>query len=175
MQGGWLLAVSSLRAVDAEQILFRPEALLRHLAPIRPGMRSSPTRFSQPSRAGGAAPWQKPTKNGSFASAEGALMAESLLESKLKEAVERTRGDVQAAVRLLAAWSEKDEKLLRALVQPFLQGILFHLVDRTVKQVSTDPVAPRAAQASPKAAAAAAKPAAAEGTKPSQSQATAAK
>jgi len=32
-------------------------------------------------------------------------------------------------------------------VQPFLQGILFHLVDRTMKQVKGDPVAPRAAQA----------------------------
>ena len=102
-------------------------------------------------------------------------MAESLLETKLKEAVERTRGDAQAAVRLLAAWSEKDEKLLRALVQPFLQGILFHLVDRTVKQVSGDPVAPRAAQAAAKPAATGAKPAAAAGTKPTQSQATAAK
>lgn len=81
-------------------------------------------------------------------------MAESLLESKLKEAIERTRGDVQAAVRLLAAWCEKDEKLLRVLVQPFLQGILFHLVDRTAKQATGDPVAPRAAQAKPKPAAA---------------------
>jgi hypothetical protein len=89
-------------------------------------------------------------------------MAESLLESKLKEAVERTRGDVQAAVRLLAAWCEKDEKLLRTLVQPFLQGILFHLVDRTAKQATGDPVAPRATQAKPKPAAgpAGAKPAA---------------
>jgi hypothetical protein len=93
-------------------------------------------------------------------------MAESLLEAKLKEAVERTKGDAQAAVRLLAAWCEKDEKLLRALVQPFLQGILFHLVDRTIKQVSGDPVAPRAAAAKPAPAkpasagkAAAAKPA----------------
>jgi uncharacterized membrane protein len=94
-------------------------------------------------------------------------MAESLLETKLKEAIERTRGDVQAAVRLLAAWSEKDEKLLRALVQPFLQGILFHLVDRSVKQVKGDPVAPRAAQAPAKPAAALA------GTKPTGSEATA--
>ena len=90
-------------------------------------------------------------------------MAESQLEAKLKEAVERTRGDVQAAVRLLAAWCEKDEKLLRVLVQPFLQGILFHLVDRAVKQVSGDPTAPRAAQAS-------AKPAAAAGAKPAAPQ-----
>ena len=104
-------------------------------------------------------------------------MAESLLETKLKEAVERTRGDVQAAVRLLAAWAEKDEKLLRALVQPFLQGILFHLVERTVKQAGGDPVAPRAAEAAAKPAPAAAKPAAASatGTKPNQSQVTAAK
>src|SRR4051812_29173071 len=80
-------------------------------------------------------------------------MAESLLEAKLKEAVERARGDPQAAVRLLAAWCEKDEKLLRILVQPFLQGILFHLIDRTVKQVSGDPVAPRAAQPAAKPAA----------------------
>jgi hypothetical protein len=88
-------------------------------------------------------------------------MAESLLETKLKEAVERARGDAQAAVRLLAAWCEKDEQLLRILVQPFLQGILLHLVDRTVKQVGGNPVAPRAAAGTPKpeAAKAAAKPA----------------
>ena len=83
-------------------------------------------------------------------------MAESLLEAKLKEAVERARGDAQAAVRLLAAWSEKDEKLLRILVQPFLQGILFHLIDRTMKQAKGDPVAPRAAAQTKPAAAQAA-------------------
>jgi hypothetical protein len=79
-------------------------------------------------------------------------MAESLLDTKLKEAVERGRGDKQAAVRLLIAWSEHDEVLFRALVQPFLQGILFHLVDRTVKHMTGDPVAPRAASAEAKPA-----------------------
>jgi hypothetical protein len=86
-------------------------------------------------------------------------MAESLLETKLKEAVERGRGDKQAAVRLLIAWSEKDETLFRALVQPFLQGILFHLVERAMKQMTGDPIAPVAASSATRpAAAAAAKP-----------------
>ena len=107
-------------------------------------------------------------------------MAESLLETKLKEALERARGDAQAAVRLLAAWAEKDEQLLRILVQPFLQGILFHLVDRTVKQLGGDPVAPRASQVTAKsgtakAAAAGTNAAAPVADKPAAKPAAAAK
>jgi hypothetical protein len=75
-------------------------------------------------------------------------MADSLLETKLREAVERSRGDKQAAVRLLIAWCERDEALFRALAQPFLQGIALHLVDRAIKQITGDPTAPLAAQSS---------------------------
>lgn len=54
----------------------------------------------------------------------------SELEKKVREAVAAGGGDAQASVRALAAMVERDERLLRALVKPFLAGILLHAVQR---------------------------------------------
>lgn len=57
-------------------------------------------------------------------------MADSNVDLKIKEAILRARGDAQGAIRILAEACARDERLLRALVGPFMQGILFQAVQR---------------------------------------------
>ncbi len=63
----------------------------------------------------------------------------SELDKKVREAVAAGRGDAQASVRALAAMVERDERLLRALVKPFLAGILLHAVQRAMGQAKAAP------------------------------------
>lgn len=57
-------------------------------------------------------------------------MADNNVDLKVKEAILRARGDAQGAIRILAEACARDERLLRALVAPFMQGILFQAVQR---------------------------------------------
>jgi hypothetical protein len=58
------------------------------------------------------------------------------VELKIREAVALGRGDKQAAARVLLSMCDRDERLLRELVKPFLSGILFHAVERLMKTMS---------------------------------------
>lgn len=58
------------------------------------------------------------------------------VELKIREAVALGRGDKQAAARVLLGMCDRDERLLRELVKPFLSGILFHAVERMMKTMA---------------------------------------
>lgn len=53
----------------------------------------------------------------------------------VKEAIIAARGDAQGAIRFLKLLLDRDEKLLREMVEPYLQGILFQHVDGMLKKV----------------------------------------
>ena len=57
-------------------------------------------------------------------------MSSDYAERKLQEAVAEAGAAPTATRRLVLEWIERDEQLLRALVRPFLAGIIGHAVDR---------------------------------------------
>jgi hypothetical protein len=63
-------------------------------------------------------------------------MRDNDVDLKIKEALVRARGDANGAIRLLAQACGRDDKLLRALVAPFMQGILFQAVQRVGRQLT---------------------------------------
>ena len=67
-------------------------------------------------------------------------MADNAVDLKIKEALIRARGDANAAIRILAQACARDERLLRALVGPFMQGILFQAVQRVGRQLTGSPL-----------------------------------
>ncbi|TAD87261.1 MAG: hypothetical protein EAZ99_18050 [Alphaproteobacteria bacterium] len=54
------------------------------------------------------------------------------VQAKIQEALVLGRGDMAKAVRALQDMCVKDERLLRALIQPFLPGILAHAVQKAI-------------------------------------------
>ena len=75
------------------------------------------------------------------------------VQAKIQEALVLGRGDVSKAVRALQDLCAKDERLLRALVQPFLPGILAHAIQKavgaaggTVRQAGQPIAAPQVVQ-----------------------------
>ncbi|MFD2261849.1 hypothetical protein ACFSM5_03050 [Lacibacterium aquatile] len=70
----------------------------------------------------------------------------SYLAQKLREAIQASKGDRNAAARRLMAMASEDLNLLRAITTPYLQGIAFALVEKAMgKQPSTMQVAPNGA------------------------------
>jgi hypothetical protein len=57
------------------------------------------------------------------------------LDQKVREALTLAQGDRTQAQRVLLGWAQRDEKLLRALVQPFLVGIAAHAINHGGKIV----------------------------------------
>lgn len=62
-------------------------------------------------------------------------MSRSDIDKKVREAVVMARGDATQAVSLLMQAVERDDRLLRAVATPFLQGILFHAVQKVLTQL----------------------------------------
>src|SRR3546814_9074174 len=60
------------------------------------------------------------------------------VSAKVSEAVARAEGEPAAAQRLLIAWCSRDDRLLRGLVAPFIQGIVAHAVQKT-ESAAADP------------------------------------
>lgn len=57
------------------------------------------------------------------------------VSQQIRIALTEGRGDKQASIRHLALMCARDDRLLRALVQPFLGGILLHALDREIKNI----------------------------------------
>jgi hypothetical protein len=65
------------------------------------------------------------------------------LDQKVREALALAQGDRPQAQRVLVGWAQRDEKLLRALAQPFLVGIVAHAINHGGKIVpGLKPVTP---------------------------------
>ncbi|MDI9408146.1 MAG: hypothetical protein QM523_02755 [Candidatus Pacebacteria bacterium] len=54
------------------------------------------------------------------------------------EALSKSQGDKQAAVKLLSTLCARDDQVLRDLVRPFLGPILLHRVDQVINRVAED-------------------------------------
>jgi hypothetical protein len=57
------------------------------------------------------------------------------VDRKVREAVVAARGDAPRAVNLLMKAAQQDPALLYAFTAPYLQGILFHAVQETLKKL----------------------------------------
>ncbi|HUA54117.1 MAG TPA: hypothetical protein VMB81_18210 [Candidatus Sulfotelmatobacter sp.] len=62
-------------------------------------------------------------------------MRNSDIDRKVREAVVAARGDGPRAVNLLMKAAQQDPALLYAFTAPYLQGILFHAVQETLKKL----------------------------------------
>src|SRR5579863_471929 len=62
-------------------------------------------------------------------------MRNSDIDRKVREAVVAARGDGPRAVNLLMKAAQQDPTLLYAFTAPYLQGILFHAVQETLKKL----------------------------------------
>jgi hypothetical protein len=60
------------------------------------------------------------------------------VEISIRDAIVLGKGDANASVRALAHMVQRDDRLLRALVAPYIQGILFHWVKRVMQQLNLD-------------------------------------
>jgi hypothetical protein len=58
------------------------------------------------------------------------------VDYNIRQAIALGRGDKQAAARVLLGLCNRDDKLLRALVAPYLNGILFHAVEKAMNKMS---------------------------------------
>ncbi|MDB5365687.1 MAG: hypothetical protein JWM77_1614 [Rhodospirillales bacterium] len=70
------------------------------------------------------------------------------LDQKVRDALDIAQGDQNQAQRVLLGWAQRDEKLLRALTQPFLVGIVANAINHGGKIVpglkpTKPPPAPR--------------------------------
>ena len=68
-------------------------------------------------------------------------MSAEKISEQIRIALAEGKGDKQAAMRHLALMCARDDRLLRALVQPFLGGILMHALDREIKAIMDSQVA----------------------------------
>ena len=80
-------------------------------------------------------------------------MSAEKISEQIRIALAEGKGDKQAAMRHLALMCARDDRLLRALVQPFLGGILMYALDREIKAIMdaqhTPQVAGKASSALP--------------------------
>src|SRR3546814_14035118 len=70
------------------------------------------------------------------------------VSAKVSEAVARAEGEPAAAQRLLIAWCSRDDRLLRGLVAPFIQGLVAHAVPKT-ESAHADPGPRRLSRSAP--------------------------
>ena len=64
-------------------------------------------------------------------------MSREYAESRIREALRQHKGNVTKARQQVMAWAFEDSKLLQALAQPHLTGIVAHAVSRVVYRQST--------------------------------------
>ena len=57
-------------------------------------------------------------------------MGKSYVQQKVQEALDSAQGDASRAQRVLLGWAMADIKLLAALTQPFMKGIIAHALSR---------------------------------------------
>ncbi|MDI9349888.1 MAG: hypothetical protein QM537_07805 [Candidatus Symbiobacter sp.] len=69
------------------------------------------------------------------------MMNAEKISQHVRLALAEGKGDKQASMRHLALMCARDDMLLRALVQPFLGGILMHALDREIKSVMDEQAA----------------------------------
>lgn len=76
-------------------------------------------------------------------------MGKSYVQQKVEEALEATHGDVSRAQRVLLGWATADVKLLAALTQPFMKGIVAHALSRAGRGAPAASVKPQAKPLAP--------------------------
>lgn len=59
-------------------------------------------------------------------------MSREYAERRIKEALNLTKGNATKARQQIIAWTNEDPKLLQALAQPHLTGIVAHAVSRVI-------------------------------------------
>lgn len=59
-------------------------------------------------------------------------MSREYAERRIKEALAQTKGNATKARQQIIAWTNEDPKLLQALTQPHLTGIVAHAISRVV-------------------------------------------
>jgi len=74
-------------------------------------------------------------------------MSREYAEARIKEALKLSKGNPTKARQRVMAWTFEDPKLLHALAQPHLTGIVAHAISRVVyKQDVIEPDVPEAAE-----------------------------
>lgn len=74
-------------------------------------------------------------------------MSREYAERRIKEALSLCKGNTARARQQIIAWTNEDPKLLQALAQPHLTGIVAHAVSRVVyKQEIDEPAIPEEPQ-----------------------------
>jgi hypothetical protein len=68
-------------------------------------------------------------------------MSRSYADRKLAEALAEAGGSPGVARRIVLEWAGRDERLLKELVQPFIQGIVGHAVERAGRAAAPRPSA----------------------------------
>ena len=70
-------------------------------------------------------------------------MSREYAEGRIREALKQSKGNPTKARQRIIAWTYEDPKLLQALAQPHLTGIVAHAVSRVIyKQELPEPEAP---------------------------------
>lgn len=59
-------------------------------------------------------------------------MSREYAEKRIKDALKQARGNATKARQQIIAWTNEDPKLLQALAQPHLTGIVAHAINRVV-------------------------------------------
>lgn len=61
-------------------------------------------------------------------------MSREYAEKRIREALKQARGNATKARQQIIAWTNEDPKLLQALAQPHLTGIVAHAISRVIHQ-----------------------------------------
>lgn len=69
-------------------------------------------------------------------------MSREYAERRIKEALTIAKGNATKARQQIIAWTNEDQKLLQALAQPHLTGIVAHAVSRVVYKQEVEEVEP---------------------------------
>ena len=74
-------------------------------------------------------------------------MSREYAEKRIKEALTIARGNATKARQQIIAWTNEDPKLLQALAQPHLTGIVAHAISRVVYKQEIEELEPDVADA----------------------------
>lgn len=69
-------------------------------------------------------------------------MSREYAERRIKEALALSKGNATKARQQIIAWTNEDPKLLQALAQPHLTGIVAHAVSRVIYRQEVEEVEP---------------------------------
>ena len=65
-------------------------------------------------------------------------MSREYAEKRIKDALKQARGNATKARQQIIAWTNEDPKLLQALAQPHLTGIVAHAINRVIYKQETE-------------------------------------